>query len=147
VLGLKNICIRSYHKEGISQPPFMHLLIDFLRSFTIVCEWNVGNSLMHTVSDLCAVIAIQFWYCTNVYGSQSSSISIVSDYGLDDQAIEVRSQAEARDFFLTSVSRPALGPTQPPLHWVPGVLSPGVKYGRGVTLTTHPHLVLGVVNE
>jgi hypothetical protein len=30
---------------------------------------------------------------------------------------------------------------QPPIHWVPGVLSPGVKRGRGVTLTAHPHLV------
>jgi len=39
------------------------------------------------------------------------------------------------------VSRPALGPTQPPVQWVPGVLSPGVKRGRGVTLTTHPHPV------
>jgi hypothetical protein len=38
-------------------------------------------------------------------------------------------------------SRPALGPTQPSIQWVPGVLSPGVKRGRGVTLTTHPHLV------
>jgi hypothetical protein len=30
---------------------------------------------------------------------------------------------------------------EPPVQWVPGVLSPGVKRGRGVTLTTHPHLV------
>jgi len=36
------------------------------------------------------------------------------------------------------VSRPALRPTQPPVQWVPGVLSPGVKRGRGVTLATHP---------
>jgi hypothetical protein len=33
-----------------------------------------------------------------------------------------------------------LGPTQPPVQWVPGVLSPELKRGRGVTLTTHPHL-------
>jgi hypothetical protein len=42
---------------------------------------------------------------------------------------------------LASVSRPALGPTQSPVQWVPGVLSSGLKRGRGVTLTTHPHLV------
>jgi hypothetical protein len=39
------------------------------------------------------------------------------------------------------MSRPALGPTQPPVQRVPGILSPGLKRGRGVTLTTHPHVV------
>jgi hypothetical protein len=43
-------------------------------------------------------------------------------------------------FTLVSVSRTALGPTQPPIQWVPGVLSPGIKRGRSVTLATHPHL-------
>jgi hypothetical protein len=66
------------------------------------------------------------------------SVSIVSDYGLDDWAIGVRSPAGQRIFPLSSVSRPALRPTQPPVQWVPGVLFPGLKRGRGVTLTTHP---------
>jgi hypothetical protein len=70
-----------------------------------------------------------------------SSGSIVCDYGLDDRAIGFRFPAGAEDFPLASVSRPALGPTQPPVQWVPGVLSRGVKRGRGVMLTTHPHLV------
>jgi hypothetical protein len=39
------------------------------------------------------------------------------------------------------VPRPALGPTQPPVQWVPGFISPGVKRGRGVTRNTHRHLV------
>jgi hypothetical protein len=72
-------------------------------------------------------------------GSRGSSGSIVSDYGLDNRAIGVRSPAGAKD--LASFSRPALGPTQPPVQWVPGVLSPGLKRGRSVTLTTRPHLV------
>jgi hypothetical protein len=29
---------------------------------------------------------------------------------------------------------PALGPTQPPVQWLPAVLSPRVKRGRGVTV-------------
>jgi hypothetical protein len=61
--------------------------------------------------------------------SRGSSGSIVSDYGLDDRAIEVRSPTGAEDF------------SSSPCQWVLGVLSPGVKHGRGVMLTTHPHLV------
>ena len=38
------------------------------------------------------------------------------------------------------LSRPALGPTQPSVQWVPG-LFPWLKSGRGVTLTPHPLLV------
>jgi hypothetical protein len=43
-----------------------------------------------------------------------------------------------RIFHLTSGSRPALGPTQLPVHWVPAVRSLGVKRDPGVMLTTHP---------
>jgi hypothetical protein len=68
--------------------------------------------------------------------SRVSSVSIVSDYGLDDRAIGVRSPVGAEDF-----SSSLCVQTQPPVQWVPGVLSPGVKRGRGVMLTTHPHLV------
>jgi hypothetical protein len=46
-----------------------------------------------------------------------------------------------RIFPLASVSRPALGPTQPVIQWVPGGFSPGLKRGRCEPLTTHPHLV------
>jgi hypothetical protein len=44
-------------------------------------------------------------------------------------------------FPVAPVSRPHLVPTYPPVQWVPGSLSPGLKRGRGVTLTTHPLLV------
>jgi hypothetical protein len=79
--------------------------------------------------------------------SRGSSGSIVSDYGLDDRVIEVRFPTGAEDFFLAPASRTALRPTKPPIQSVPGVLSPGVKRGRDVTLTTHPHLVAEVKYE
>jgi hypothetical protein len=53
---------------------------------------------------------------------------------------------KAKGFFLSPVSRPALEPTQPPVQWVPGVLSPGVKRGRDVTLSSLPSSA-EVVNE
>jgi hypothetical protein len=62
------------------------------------------------------------------WGEPGSSVSIVSAYGLDDRAIEVRSPAEKKGFLpLASVSRPALGPIQPTVEWVLKVLSPGLR--------------------
>jgi hypothetical protein len=44
-------------------------------------------------------------------------------------------------FLFTTASRTALGPTQPPIQWVPGAFFPWGQSGRGVKLTTHVHLV------
>jgi hypothetical protein len=70
-----------------------------------------------------------------------SSVSIVSDYGLDDGAIRVRYPAGAKDF--SSSLCVQTGSEVHPASCKMGTGSPfpGKKRGRGVTLTTHPHLV------
>ena len=68
-----------------------------------------------------------------VIGGRDSSVGIATRYGLDGPCIESQ---WGRDFPHTS--RPALGPTQPPVQWVPG-LSRGVKH-PGRSDDPHPHL-------
>jgi hypothetical protein len=66
---------------------------------------------------------------------RDSSVGAANGYGMDGPGIESR---WTRDF--PNLSRSALGTTQLPVQWVPG-LSRGVNYGRGLTLTPHPLLV------
>jgi len=78
-------------------------------------------------------VAFGKWICnwnTNT-GSLSTSVSIVTRPMWFNSL-----QGQWWNFlFTTTVSRPALGPTQPPIQVVPGALTPGVR------LTSHIHLV------
>jgi len=65
------------------------------------------------------------WFCyvslyiTLMHGyrqGRNSSDGIAARYGLDGPGIESRWE---RDF--PHLSRPALGPTQPPIQWLPGL--------------------------
>jgi hypothetical protein len=53
---------------------------------------------------------------TRITKGRDSSVGVVTHYGLDGPWIESRWR---RDFL--PPSRPALGPTQPPIQWVPGL--------------------------
>jgi hypothetical protein len=61
---------------------------------------------------------------------RDSVVGIATRYGLDGSGIESR---WGRDF--SQPSRPALGPIQPPILWVPGLFPGGKAAGRGVN---HP---------
>jgi hypothetical protein len=71
----------------------------------------------------------------------------VSEYGMDDLAIGVLSPAGAKDFPLSFVSRPALGPTQPCVQCVPGGPFPGGKARPGPDADHSPSSSSEVMNE
>jgi hypothetical protein len=51
--------------------------------------------------------------------SRDSVVCIVTGYRLDDRGVRVRVPV------FSAASRPAMGPTQHPIQWVPGVKGPG----------------------
>jgi hypothetical protein len=54
-------------------------------------------------------------------------VGVAPGYGLDDRdLVHVRSKSS----LFSIASRQALGPTQPPIQWLPGPPSPGVKRQR-----------------
>jgi hypothetical protein len=79
--------------------------------------------------------------------SRDSSGSIVSDYGLDDRTIGVRSPAGAEDFSSSLCVQTGSGAHPVPVQWVPGVLSPGVKARPRREADHSPPSSAEVVNE
>jgi hypothetical protein len=59
--------------------------------------------------------------------SHTSSVVIALGYGLDDRDSRVRVPAGAGNFSLNHRVQNGSGPTQPPIQWVPGALSLGLK--------------------
>jgi hypothetical protein len=69
----------------------------------------------------------------------NSAVGIATGYRVNYRGVGVVVPVGSRIF--STSSRPNLGPTQPPVEWVPGALSPGGKAARVVKLTTHFQLI------
>jgi hypothetical protein len=69
--------------------------------------------------------------------------SLNSSVGKGTRLLAGRSGFDSRrglGIFLITASRPALGPTQPPIQWVPGTISPGVvRLGREAHHSSSPN--------
>jgi hypothetical protein len=87
-----------------------------------------------------SLLTLLFYISMKLVRSCCSSVSIVSDYRLDNRASGIGSPAEAEGFSssLCVQTSSEAHPVSYPVGTF--VLSSGVKRGRAVTLTTHLHL-------
>ena len=123
-------------------------LVFQLEAFKLEFQWTTGhakitNCVLHRTSNLAdAAPVTEETYSVNEYckytvmNGPGSVVGIATAYGLDGPEIESR---WGPDF--PHLSRPALSPTQPPVSYNGYRSFPGVRCGRGVTLTPHPLLV------
>jgi hypothetical protein len=89
--------------------------------FTVVLPVNLQTSSLYEIG-FCEISHFRLAFITN--RSRDSSVGVATGYGLDDRGVGVRVPVGSR-IFHSATSRPALGPTQPPIQWVPVVKRPG----------------------
>jgi hypothetical protein len=102
-------------------------------TFNLLMLYNVVGSLQESFQP--------FLYTGNYFQSRNilsdfiifhsirdSAVGIATGYGLDDRVVGVR--VPVGSIIFSTASRPALRPTQPPIQWVTGALSSGIKRPR-----------------
>jgi hypothetical protein len=90
-------------------------VLSYGQMLLFIWEWWEFTDILHLTSH-------------SQHDSRDSSVGIALGYGLDDRGSRVRFPAGAGIFLFTTAYRTALGPTQPPIQWVPGALSLEVKW-------------------
>jgi hypothetical protein len=111
--------------SAVFLPVYVHTFSEGHRELFLLWVWSV------------------FW----LRGIRDSSVNIVIRLRAGQSMFDSQ-QRQRRYFIFATAPRPALGPTQPPIKWVLGTLSSGVKRpGRETLLSTRKNCTLLVTMQ
>jgi hypothetical protein len=88
------------------------------------CPWKRHMSTFRNKTKL---LLFLFTFYNFAKKSRDSSVGIATGYGLTIGVLGFDSRRGLGIFLITTTSRTVMVPTQPPIQWVPGAVSLGVK--------------------
>jgi hypothetical protein len=87
------------------------------------------SDLVESISQPYTIVYLIFSLILSSYLCRDSSVGVALEYGLDDRGSKVRFPARAWNFSLhRRVQNGSGAHPQPPIQWVPGTISLGVKW-------------------
>jgi hypothetical protein len=129
-----NQCVSQWIKSHVDSNPFCILtpiFKDYERHLAEIDE-KESKQQLGKEADMTqrrvkspATRGIMTEWCVYLYAAiDMSRVGIATGYEFDDRGVRIKSPSRVKNL---SMSRPVLGHTQPPIQWVLGDLSSGVK--------------------